>query len=211
MQYNEQEIRSTYPCRSHSRNVHMNMVGVVVLASPPRDPIRSDPSATMGGASERCTRTAHQCLLLLGPARHGGVVDGISSTMAWCLWWRVYAGRALPTHARWKKIGKRLVKLGLEERQQTHGSWTNSSVRKGLRVLILLLYPDRIHLGVRAKLSINQIDVWQRRGMAPHEASADPASQQSSCSSARPRREAPEAQAGGAIFGPRRGLAGPAA
>jgi hypothetical protein len=30
------EIRSTYPCRSHSGNVHMNMVGVVILASPPR-------------------------------------------------------------------------------------------------------------------------------------------------------------------------------
>jgi hypothetical protein len=35
------EIRSTYPYRSHSGNVQMNMVGVVVLASPPRDPIRS--------------------------------------------------------------------------------------------------------------------------------------------------------------------------
>jgi hypothetical protein len=35
------EIRSTYPCRSHSGNVQLNVVGVVVLASPPRDPIRS--------------------------------------------------------------------------------------------------------------------------------------------------------------------------
>jgi hypothetical protein len=35
------EIRSTNPCRSHSGNVQMNVVGVVVLASPPRDPIRS--------------------------------------------------------------------------------------------------------------------------------------------------------------------------
>jgi hypothetical protein len=35
------EIRSTYPCRSHSENVQMNVVSVVVLASPPRDPIRS--------------------------------------------------------------------------------------------------------------------------------------------------------------------------
>jgi hypothetical protein len=33
------EIRSTYPCRSHSGNIQMNMVSVVVLASPPRDPI----------------------------------------------------------------------------------------------------------------------------------------------------------------------------
>jgi hypothetical protein len=35
------EIRSTYPCRSHSRNVQMNVVSVVVLAAPPRDTIRS--------------------------------------------------------------------------------------------------------------------------------------------------------------------------
>jgi hypothetical protein len=35
------EIRSTYPCISHSGNEQMNVVGVVVLASPPRDPIRS--------------------------------------------------------------------------------------------------------------------------------------------------------------------------
>jgi hypothetical protein len=35
------EIRSTYPCRSHSGNVQMNVVGVVILASPPRNLIRS--------------------------------------------------------------------------------------------------------------------------------------------------------------------------
>jgi hypothetical protein len=33
------EIRSTYPCRLHSGNVQMNVVGVVVLVSPSRDPI----------------------------------------------------------------------------------------------------------------------------------------------------------------------------
>jgi hypothetical protein len=33
------EIRSIYPCRSHSGNIQMNVVGVVVLESPPRDPI----------------------------------------------------------------------------------------------------------------------------------------------------------------------------
>jgi hypothetical protein len=33
------EIRSTYPCRSHNRNIQMNVVGVVIIASPPRDPI----------------------------------------------------------------------------------------------------------------------------------------------------------------------------
>jgi hypothetical protein len=35
------EIRSTYPCRSYSGNIQMNVVGVVILASPSRDPIRS--------------------------------------------------------------------------------------------------------------------------------------------------------------------------
>jgi hypothetical protein len=35
------EIRSTYLFRSHNRNVQMNVVSVVVLASPARDPIRS--------------------------------------------------------------------------------------------------------------------------------------------------------------------------
>jgi hypothetical protein len=35
------EIRSTYPCRSHSANIQMNLVGVVILASPPCDPIQS--------------------------------------------------------------------------------------------------------------------------------------------------------------------------
>jgi hypothetical protein len=35
------EIRSIYPCRSHSGNVQMNVVGVVILASPPRGLIRS--------------------------------------------------------------------------------------------------------------------------------------------------------------------------
>jgi hypothetical protein len=34
------KIRSTYPCRSHSGNIQMNVAGVVVLASPPRDPIQ---------------------------------------------------------------------------------------------------------------------------------------------------------------------------
>jgi hypothetical protein len=75
---------------------------------------RSNPSATIGGASERCTRTAQRRLLLLGPARCGGVVDGISNTTAWCLWWRVSAGRASPMRTWWKKKDKDLVKLGQE-------------------------------------------------------------------------------------------------
>jgi hypothetical protein len=35
------EIRSTYPCRSHSGNIQINVVGVVVLSSPPHNLIRS--------------------------------------------------------------------------------------------------------------------------------------------------------------------------
>jgi hypothetical protein len=80
--------------KSPSRNVQQNVDDVVVLVSPPRDPIRSN--AASGGASERCTRTAHQRLRLPGPVRYGGVVDGIDSTTAWCLWWRVCADRASP-------------------------------------------------------------------------------------------------------------------
>jgi hypothetical protein len=47
------EIRSIYPCRSHSGNVQMNVVGVVVLASPPRDLIRSKRH------NGRCLRALH--------------------------------------------------------------------------------------------------------------------------------------------------------
>jgi hypothetical protein len=47
------DIRSTYPCRSHSENVQMNVVGIVVLAFPPRDPIRSKRH------NGRCLRALH--------------------------------------------------------------------------------------------------------------------------------------------------------
>jgi hypothetical protein len=66
--------------KSHSGNVQQNVDDVVVLTSPPHDLIRSN--AASGDASERCTRTAHQRLRLPGPARYGGVVDGIDNTMA---------------------------------------------------------------------------------------------------------------------------------
>jgi hypothetical protein len=58
------EIRSTYPCRSTSRNIQMNVVGVIVLASPPRDPV--NPSAATSSASECCTNAAQRLLLLIG-------------------------------------------------------------------------------------------------------------------------------------------------
>jgi hypothetical protein len=86
------EIRSTYPCRSHSRNVQMNMVGVVVLASPPRDPIRSKRH------NGRRLRALHTYNTTMTPPPRSSkicVIDGIGSTTAWCLWWRVFAYRAV--------------------------------------------------------------------------------------------------------------------
>jgi hypothetical protein len=38
----------------------------------------------------------HYRLYPPGPARYGGVVDGIDNTTAWYLWWRVYVDRASP-------------------------------------------------------------------------------------------------------------------
>jgi hypothetical protein len=83
----------------------MNVVGIVILASPPRDPIQSKRH------NGRRLRALHTYSATTPPPQSskvcGGVVDGISSTTVWCLWWRVSASRASPTCARWKKIGKR--------------------------------------------------------------------------------------------------------
>src|SRR4051812_20382921 len=65
------------------------MVDVVVLASPPRDPIRS--STASGDASGRCTRTAPRRLLLPRSSKYGGEMDWIYNATAWCNWWRVSA------------------------------------------------------------------------------------------------------------------------
>jgi hypothetical protein len=90
----------------------MNVVSVVVLTSP-RDSIRSKHH------NGRCLWALHtyNATTTTPPrsARCGGVVDGISSMTTWCVWWRVSTGRASPTHTRWTKIGKDLVKLGLEK------------------------------------------------------------------------------------------------
>ena len=51
------------------------MGDVVVLASPPRDLIRS--SITSGGASVRCTRAAPRRLLLPRSSKYGGETDWI--------------------------------------------------------------------------------------------------------------------------------------
>jgi hypothetical protein len=77
--------------KSHSGNVQQNIDDVVVLAVS-----SSRCNTASGDVSERCTRAAHQRLRLPDPARYGGVVDGIDSMTAWCLWWRVCADRASP-------------------------------------------------------------------------------------------------------------------
>jgi hypothetical protein len=61
------------------------------------------------------------------------VVDGISSTTAWCSWWRVSAGKASPTRARWKKIGKKT--------SQTRAKRSNPKTHTGSRRLIKIIRP----------------------------------------------------------------------
>src|SRR3954466_15701928 len=89
-------IRSSYPSRFAQRNVRRNVGDVVILASPPRDPIRS--STTSGGASVRCTRAAPRRLLLPWSRKWGGETDWIYNATARCKWWRVSAA-GLRLHA----------------------------------------------------------------------------------------------------------------
>src|SRR3954468_5839488 len=72
------------------------MGDVVVLASPPRDPIRS--STTSGDASVRCTHAAPRRLLLPWSSKYGGEMDWIYNATARCNWWRVSAA-GLRLHA----------------------------------------------------------------------------------------------------------------
>src|SRR3954462_4784910 len=101
-------MRSSYPLRFAQRNVRRNVGNVVVLASPPRDPIRS--STTSGGASVRCTRAAPRRLLLPRTSEYGGEIDWIYNTTAWCIWWRISAaGLRLQTVGRERgKLARRL-------------------------------------------------------------------------------------------------------
>jgi hypothetical protein len=79
-------------------------------------PIRSDPSDTMGGASERCTHTTQRRILPPWSSKYRGDIDWISSTTAWCLWWRISAaGLRLRAVARERSGGQQLGRrLGLE-------------------------------------------------------------------------------------------------
>src|SRR3954470_200371 len=89
-------MRSSYPRRFAQRHVRRNVGGVVVLASPPRDPIRSNTAS--GDASERCTRAAPRRLLLPRSSKYGGDTDWIYNATTRCKWWRVSAA-GLRLHA----------------------------------------------------------------------------------------------------------------
>src|SRR3954468_10657945 len=86
---------------------------VVVLASPPRDPIRSNTAS--GDASERCTRAAPRRLLLPRSSKWGGEMDWIYNATARCKWWRVSAA-GLRLHAVGRERERRAAgRLGLKE------------------------------------------------------------------------------------------------
>src|SRR3954470_1054657 len=106
-------MRSSYPRRFAQRNVRRNVGYVVVLASPPRDPIRSNTAS--GDASERCTHAAPRRLLLPRSSKYGGETDWIYNATARCKWWRVSAA-GLCTRAVWRERERRAARrLGLEE------------------------------------------------------------------------------------------------
>src|SRR3954465_3642257 len=112
-------MRSSYPLRFAQRNVRRNMGDVVVLASPPRDPIRSNTAS--GDASERCTRAAPRRLLLPWSSKWGGEMDWIYNTTARCKWWRVSAA-GLRLHAVGRERERRAAgRLGL--RGRCGGGW----------------------------------------------------------------------------------------
>ena len=90
------------------------MGDVVVLASPPRDPIRS--STTTGNASVRCTRASPRHLLLPWSSKYGGETDWIYNATARCMWWRVSAA-GLRLHAVGRERERRAAgRLGLRRR-----------------------------------------------------------------------------------------------
>src|SRR3954465_3127364 len=106
-------MRSSYPLRFAQRNVRRNVGDVVVLASPPRDPIRSNTAS--GDASERCTHAAPRRILLPWSSKYGGETDWIYNATARCKWWRVSAA-GLRLHAVGRERERRAAgRLGLEK------------------------------------------------------------------------------------------------
>src|SRR3954469_1019121 len=117
MFFNERPRRSCLYIRHQifaQRNVRRNMGDVVILASPPRDPIRSNTAS--GDASERCTRAAPRRLLLPWSSKYGGETDWIYNATAQCNWWRVSAA-GLRLHAVGRERERRAAgRLGLRRR-----------------------------------------------------------------------------------------------
>src|SRR5215216_3712244 len=89
------------------------MGDVVILTSPPCDPIRSNTAS--GDASERCTRAAPRRILLPRSSKYGGETDWIYNATARCKWWRDSAA-GLRLHAVGRERERRAAgRLGLEE------------------------------------------------------------------------------------------------
>jgi hypothetical protein len=99
------EIRSTYPCRSHSGNVQINVVGIVILVSPPRDPIRSKRHNgrrlralhTYSAATTPPPRSSKARWSGRWDQQHNGVVLMVESIR----------GQGFALRVRWKKIRQR--------------------------------------------------------------------------------------------------------
>src|SRR4051812_8628362 len=121
-------MRSSYPRRFAQRNIRRNVGDVVVLASPPRDPIRSNTAS--GDASERCTRAAPRRLLLPRSSKYGGETDWIYNAMARCKWWRVSAaGLRLHAVGREREEGRRATRV---EEEVWGGGAPHPSIYRGV-------------------------------------------------------------------------------
>src|SRR3954470_977373 len=108
-------MQTTRGIRFAQRNVRRNVGDVVVLASPPRDPIRSNTAS--GDASERCTCAAPRRLLLPRSSKWGGEMDWIYNATARCKRWRVSTA-GLRLHAVGRERERRAAgRLGLEEEE----------------------------------------------------------------------------------------------
>src|SRR4051812_24836803 len=106
------------------------MGDVVVLASAPRDPIRSNTAS--GDASERCTRAAPRRLLLPWSSKYGGETDWIYNVMARYKWWRVSAA-GLRLHAVGRERERRAAgRLGLRRRCVCGGGAPQPSIYRGV-------------------------------------------------------------------------------
>src|SRR4051812_35997971 len=105
------------------------MGDVVVLASPPRDPIRSNTAS--GDVSERCTRAAPRRLLLPRSSKYGGDMDWIYNATARCKWWRVSAA-GLRLRAVWRERERRGSRAARVEEEVWEGVRPHPSLYRGV-------------------------------------------------------------------------------